>query len=382
MSTEKLYYEDPHLAVFQGEVLSCQAVKRGWEILLDATAFYPEGGGQAADTGYLAGVRVLDTRERDGEVVHLCDGPLAVGSSVEGQIDYEKRFPRMQQHTGEHIVSGIIHRRWGLHNTGFHMGADVITIDFDGVIPPEALPEIEAEANRTVWENLPVRCWYPGPEDLPAIPYRTKKALPWPVRLVEVPGADICACCGVHVAATGEIGLIKLFSSIGFRGGSRMEMACGVQALAALNEAYRQNKLVSQALSAKPEETGAAAQRMNELLAAEKYRRVGIQRQLFRQIAAGYPVGQSVVRFESGLDGAALRELAETVAEATGGRTLILSGSDEAGYAYCLIAGEGEIGPLAQAICRQFGGRGGGKGTCRQGRLTASRQDIERDLAL
>ena len=145
MSTEKLYYEDPHLAVFQGEVLSCQAVKRGWEVLLDATAFYPEGGGQAADTGYLAGVRVLDTRERDGEVVHLCDGPLAVGSSVEGQIDYEKRFPRMQQHTGEHIVSGIIHRRWGLHNTGFHMGADVITIDFDGVVPPEALPEIVSD---------------------------------------------------------------------------------------------------------------------------------------------------------------------------------------------------------------------------------------------
>ena len=224
-----------------------------------ATAFYPEGGGQAGDSGTLNGVRVRSTREREGAVIHLCEAPLEAGAEVTGVIDYDLRFPRMQQHSGEHIVSGILNRRYGCHNTGFHMGADVITIDFDGVIPPQVLPEIEAEANGAVWQNLPVRCWYPSPEELPAIPYRSKKALAWPVRIVEIPGYDCCACCGTHVAATGEIGLIKLLSAVSFRGGTRIEMACGSQALALLNAAYDQNRQVSQAFSAKITETGEAA---------------------------------------------------------------------------------------------------------------------------
>ncbi len=164
MQTRKLYYEDSHLRRFTAQVLACEENGQNYRVILDATAFYPEGGGQGADTGILGGVRVLDTREAGETVVHFCDGPLAPGSTVEGQIDYDARFLRMQQHSGEHIVSGIINRRFGYHNTGFHMGADCITIDFDGVIPPEMLPEIEAEANRAVWQNLPIRCWYPSQE--------------------------------------------------------------------------------------------------------------------------------------------------------------------------------------------------------------------------
>ena len=234
MQTRKLYYEDSHRSCFTATVISCEQGKAGWEVTLDATAFYPEGGGQAGDTGTLGAVRVLDTRERGEQVVHLCDGPLEAGSSVEGQIDYAPRFLRMQQHSGEHIVSGIIHRRYGYHNTGFHMGSEIITIDFDGIIPPQDLADIEREANEAVWKNLPVSCAYPGPEELQTIPYRSKKALPWPVRIVRVPGFDSCACCGTHVKATGEIGLIKLISVMGFRGGTRMEMACGSAALAVM----------------------------------------------------------------------------------------------------------------------------------------------------
>ena len=173
METRKLYYEDSHLAVFTARVLSCHRTAKGYEVILDSTAFYPEGGGQAADTGTLGAVRVLDTRERDEAVVHLCDGPLETGTEVEGRIDYEARFRRMQQHSGEHIVSVIIHRRYGYHNTGFHMGSDIITIDFDGVIPAEDLPAIEAEANGAVWQNLPVKCWYPSETELPHVFYRT-----------------------------------------------------------------------------------------------------------------------------------------------------------------------------------------------------------------
>ena len=190
METRKLFYEDSHLARFTAQVLSCEQTEKGYEVILDATAFYPEGGGQEGDIGTLDSVRVLDTHERQGQVVHYCDGPLAPGQQVEGRIDYARRFARMQQHTGEHIVSGILFRRYGCHNVGFHMGNETITIDLDHVVPPEDLPDIEQEANHAVWQNLAVSCTYPSPEELETIAYRSKKALPWPVRIVQVPGFD------------------------------------------------------------------------------------------------------------------------------------------------------------------------------------------------
>jgi len=376
MQTRKLYYEDSHLARFTATVLSCEAVKDKFEILLDATAFYPEGGGQAADTGSLGSVRVLDTRERGETVVHLCDGALEIGATVEGQIDYPARFRRMQQHSGEHIVSGIIHRRYGYHNTGFHMGSDIITIDFDGIIPAEDLKEIEAEANGAVWQNLSVKCWYPSEEELPGVFYRTKKALPWPVRIVQVPGFDSCACCGTHVKATGEIGLIKLFSVMGFRGGTRMEMACGSSALKLLNEAYEQNRLVSQAFSAKIGETGSAAQKMNEVLARQKFRITGLERRIFRDIAAGYGGKGDVLHFEEGLDNTAVRELADTIARDCGGTAAVFSGSDEGGYAYALVTRQGDLRALNKEMTAALAGRGGGKPICQQGSVRASQTQI------
>ena len=331
---------------------------------------------RAADSGVLGGVRVLDTRERGETVVHLCDKPLLPGQAVEGRIFWENRFARIQQHSGEHIVSGIIHRRFGYHNTGFHMGSDVITIDFDGVIPEAALAEIEAEANGAVWSNLPLHIWYPSPEELPNVPYRTKKALPWPVRIVEVPGFDICACCGTHVSATGEVGIIKLFSAVNFRGGTRMEMACGGQALNILNETYAQNKLVSQAFSAKIFETGAAAQRVNELLAGLKFQLTGIQRKLFAQTAAGYENAGNVLHFEEGLDGTGTRELADAIAGHCGGWAAVFSGTDSEGYGFCLAAREGDLRPLCKEMTAALHGRGGGKPAFQQGRVQAKKEEI------
>ena len=331
MQTQKRYYEDSHMARFTATVLSCAQTEKGYEVILDATAFYPEGGGQAADTGTLGAARVLDTRERGETVIHLCEKPLTVGETVEGIIDYAARFHRMQQHSGEHIVSGIINRRYGYHNTGFHMGSDIVTIDFDGVIPAEDIPSIEAEANSAVWQNLTVKCWYPSEEELPSVFYRTKRALPWPVRIVQIPGFDSCACCGTHVQATGEIGVIKLFSAIGFRGGTRMEMACGESALKLLNQAYEQNRQVSQAFSAKIQETGAAARRMNEVVAQQKFRITGLERQIFSAVAAGYAGKGNVCHFEEGLDNVAVRELADAIAEQCGGWAAVFSGSDVEG---------------------------------------------------
>lgn len=375
--TEKLYYRDCHLAQFRASVTGCTPTEKGYLVTLDATAFYPEGGGQACDLGTLGGVRVLDVQERDGEILHLCDGALQVGDQVDGAIDDARRFDLMQQHTGEHIVSGIIHRRFGYHNTGFHMGADVTTIDFDGIIPVEALAEIEAEANGALWKNLPVRCWYPSPEELPTVSYRTKRALPWPVRIVEIPGYDCCACCGVHTAATGEVGLIKLFSAVGFRGGTRMELACGRRALDMLNLAFAQNTQVSQAFSAKWTETGTAAAKMNEALAAEKYRAIGLQRRLIAGIAQRYDNCGNVVHFEPGLDAGLLRELADAIAQRCGGIAAVFSGDDRTGYGFCILARTGDLRPLGKAMTQSLSGRGGGRADAQQGRVNASRAQIE-----
>ena len=377
METRKLYYEDSHMTAFSATVCSCEQTEKGWEVILDATAFYPEGGGQAADTGSLNGIRVKDTRERGETVVHFCEAALEVGSTVKGIIDWAPRFHRMQQHSGEHIVSGIINRRYGYHNVGFHMGSDIITIGFDGVIPAEDLAELEAEANGAVWQNLAVKCWYPSEEELPNVFYRTKRALPWPVRIVQVPGFDSCACCGTHVKSTGEIGLIKLFSVMGFRGGTRMEMACGSSALKLLNNAYEQNKQVSQAFSAKIEETGAAARRMNEVEAQLKYRIVGLEKRIFTGIADSFAGKGDVVHFEENLDNTAVRDLADAIAEKCGGTAAVFSGSDEGGYAFCLVTRNGDLRTLGKEMTKALNGRGGGKPAFQQGRVNAPRTAIE-----
>jgi len=377
MQTRKLYYEDSHMDRFTAKVLSCEKTEKGFEVILDATAFYPEGGGQAADTGSLNGIRVLDTRERGECVVHLCEAAVEPGTAVEGIIDYENRFQRMQQHSGEHIVSGIINRRYGYHNVGFHMGSDIITIDFDGVIPAEDLASLEAEANRAVWQNLKVKCWYPSEEALPQVFYRSKRALPWPVRIVEIPGFDSCACCGTHVKATGEIGLIKLFTVMGFRGGTRMEMSCGSSALKLLNSAYEQNRQVSQAFSAKLEETGAAARRMNEVEAQLKYRIVGLEKRIFDRIAASLTGKGDVIHFEEDLDNTAVRDLADTIAEVCGGTAAVFSGNDENGYAFCLVTRQGDLRQLGKDMTKALNGRGGGKPVFQQGRVQAKKAEIE-----
>lgn len=372
MHSVKKYYEDCHLRHFEATVTACEKTEKGYEIILDATAFYPEGGGQACDRGTLGSVRVLEVREEGESVIHLCDGPLMPGDIVEGSIDWERRFDQMQQHTGEHIVSGIVHRLYGFDNTGFHVGADVITVDFDGIIPQEDIPKIETEANRVVWQNLTLRCWYPSEEELPNVGYRTKRALPWPVRIVEIPGVDKCACCGVQVAMTGEVGLVKLFSCVKFHQGVRIEMACGSRALALLNAAYDQNRQVSQAFSAKIFETGEAARAMNKRLADSEFRATGLQKQIFDQIAQGYRGKGNVLLHRPDCPPADLRELADRIADVCGGIAFLYSGSN-----ICLASRTDDLKEIGKELKARFNARGGGKPGFFQGTLTATVEELE-----
>ena len=381
MKTNKLFYADTHLVEFSATVVDCFESKKGFEVELDRTAFYPEGGGQAADKGTLNGIPVLHVHEDGERVLHLVEKPLTIGKTVIGTVDYAHRFDLMQQHTGEHIVSGIINKRYGFHNVGFHMGIQSITIDFDGIIPAEDLPEIERLANEAVYQNIPLNIWTPSPEELPDVFYRTKRALPWPVRIVQVPGYDSCACCGLHVARTGEIGLIKLFSCVKFRNGSRIEMLCGKRAFDFLSRNYEQNRMVSGAFSAKLLETGEAAKKMNELLDTQKRRIAELETQSYRSLAAKCAGKGDTLVIREGLDSVGVRKLADLIADSCGGTAAVFSGSGGEAMSYCLIRKGGDLRSFNKEMTSALDGRGGGKPECQMGTVRCVENAIRMHFA-
>ena len=373
--TRKLYYEDAFIKEFTAKVLSCEEGKGGYQVILDQTAFYPEGGGQPCDKGALGDAVVTDVQEMGEEIVHFCDKPLT--GTVAGKIDWSRRFDLMQQHTGEHILSGVICAKYGCNNVGFHISSDTVTIDFDAMIPAEDLEALENSANRAIWENTPVLATYPSPEELKNIPYRSKKALDGAVRIVEVPGFDCCACCGTHLKTAAQVGVIKILSMVKFHQGVRMEIVCGKRAFAHYQKVWEQNKLVSAAFSAKPLETGAAAQRMNEALAAEKFRATGLQKKLLTLTAESYVNQKDVFHFAEGLEPAQVRELADAIAAKITGTAAVFCGNS-----FCLVNKNGDVKELGKKLTEKFGGRGGGKPGIFQGSLNATDAEIRDFLKL
>ena len=378
METRKLYENDSHLRAFQAQVLSCVSAENGWDVILDQTAFYPEGGGQPWDTGVLGGTAVTAVLEKDGQILHRCAGPLQPGDTVSGEIDWSRRFDLMQQHSGEHIVSGLIHGTYGYDNVGFHMGQDIITIDFNGELMPEQLAEIETRANEIVWQDLPVQVSYPDREALAALPYRSKKELTGQVRLVEYPGVDLCACCGTHVTRTGEIGLIRILSCQKFRGGVRMEMLCGGRALRHDQAVSVQNHRISNLLSAKPLETAGAAERMSQELGQLKYRLAQTEERLFRMQAETLTGAGDTLLLEPGLDPDGVRRLAIAVSETCGGRAAVFSGRDADGYKYAVCQAGGDLRTWGKVLNEALRGRGGGKPNFIQGSVAATEAEIRR----
>ena len=376
MEVKKLYYADSHLKDFSAVVTGCEEVKGGWAVTLDATAFYPTGGGQECDLGILGGARVLDVKEQGENILHLCDTPLEVGAEVTGTIDWERRFDHMQQHSGEHLVMGQIYQKFGYHNVGFHMGGHLVTIDLDGPVTWEDLMEIERRTNQIICRNIPVKTWYPSPEELPNVKYRTKKQLPWPVRIVEFGGEDVCACCGTHVKSTGEIGLVKFVSCVKFKEGVRIEMASGRRATELYQQIFEQNRQVSQTFSAKILETGSAARKFNDMLTQEKYRAIGLQRKIFGAIAQSYAGRERAVHFEADLQPGQVRELADAIGEKAD-TAVVYSGSDAAGYSICILSKTQDTRALGKEVNAALNGRGGGKPGAFQGSLKATKEQIE-----
>ena len=365
---EKLYQQDPFLTRFTAQVVSCAADKGGWSVVLDRTAFYPEGGGQPWDTGTLNGIPVTQVQEQDGAVVHTCAARLEPGTQVEGAVNWARRFDLMQQHSGEHIVSGLIHSTYGYDNVGFHLGSDLVTIDFNGPLEEEDLRDIELRANQYIWEDRPVSVTYPTTKELAALDYRSKKAISGQVRIVSFPGADTCACCGTHVASAGQVGLVKLLSVQKFREGVRVELLCGGRALSYLDRVLGQNRRISNLLSAKPFETAGGVERLLGENQDLKTRLARMEEARFAQLADGLAGAGDVILFEEGLSPDGLRRLCDAVLQVCGGRCACFSGGDGEGYKYAIglrrrsallcegtESGPGRPGRRQAGLCSGFG---------------------------
>lgn len=375
--TEKLYDKDSHLKEFTGTVLSCKKTGEKYAVTLNQTAFFPEGGGQQSDRGYIGGAYISDVQIKNGEILHFADKPLSVGQAYDCKLDFDFRFRNMQNHSGEHIISGIVHRLYGFNNVGFHLGAEM-TMDFDGELTRRQLDEIEDLANKAVYENLPVKAYYPTDEELKQLDYRSKLDLKENVRIVEIKGVDVCACCAPHVKATGEIGIIKILDFEKYKGGVRLIVKCGADALRDYREKYKNVLEISNLLSAKQFEVSAAVVRLNEQLSAEKAAAAALKKRLIAEKAAGFePDTDKTAVFENGLDIKELQLLADALCKKAGGIRGAFSGTDGA-FSFAICGEETALGEFFAKFKAAFNTRGGGRNGIRQGTVCADRAEIER----
>lgn len=376
--TEKLFYEDSHLETFSANVISCEPSGKTFKVVLDRTAFFPEGGGQDPDTGILGGVRVTDVQEKDGIIWHVVDEKIEAGAQVTGHIDWKERFSRMQQHTGEHIVSGLIHAKFGYNNVGFHLGEEVCTLDLDGPITKEQLKEIEEDANAAVFANLPVVVSYPSKEKLKEMEYRSKIEIEGQVRIVTIPGYDVCACCAPHVKRTGEVGLIKFIHMQNYKGGVRITMVCGGRALGDYRAKEESVKAIMFSLSAKEELIAEAVERLKEENASLKVKVQMAQQEILRFKAEKIePCQKCVCLFEEELFGNGPRELMNLVLDRRVTICGIFAGSDEEGYRYVIGSRTEDVRKIAKDLNAVFTGRGGGKHEMVQGSLVGVKNEIQ-----
>lgn len=380
--TEKLYYGNQYQTEGTATVLACRPVEAKqnaaacWEVVLDRTVFYPTGGGQPCDLGTLNGVAVTDVSERGEEIVHRVTAPLSVGSEAVMAVDWDRRFDLMQQHSGEHLISGVIHSRFGYENVGFHMGAEEITIDYSGELTRQQMQEVEDAVNRLIWRDLPCTVSVPDAETLRTIPYRSKKELTGAVRIVRFEDADICACCGLHVRRTGEIGLVKLLSVERFHSGCRMELLCGGRAVRRFQTVFDQNRQVSGLLSAKPDRTAEAVRTLRANLDAAKLRAGALEARLFALQAECYAGAPFVLLFEDALTPDSLRRLTDALVKRADGLCAVFTGADGA-YQYALASKTSDLRELVRRLNAACHGRGGGKAGFVQGSVAASRSELE-----
>lgn len=378
--TERLFDQSSRLSSFSARVISCEPISDGkYRLLLDRTAFFPEEGGQSSDGGVIGGIRVLHVAETDGLIWHTVTGKLTEGETVDCEIDFEARFRKMQNHTGEHIVSGLIHKLYGYENVGFHLGESDMTADFDGELDGEAIRKIELLANRAVFECRAVHAYYPSRAELEALEYRSKSDLAGEdIRIVEIEGIDACACCAPHVENTGEIGLIKLLDVIRYKGGARIHMRCGYEALEDYRYRYEQIKRISGTISAKQEQVSQGVCRLLEENGRLKGSISALKHELMLcKIERIEHTRKPIVIFEDTDDLIYARGFVNEAVGRTESFFAFFAGNDDRGYKYIISSESVSLGELSKGLRERFGCKGGGSDKMIQGSCSAKRRDIE-----
>ena len=379
-ATQKLYEIDSELYEFEARVIACEQTEQGgYAIELDRTAFFPEGGGQYADRGTLDGVDVRDVQIKDDRIWHYTATAFDVGMTVVGQLDAEERFVRMQNHSGEHILSGIAHAKWGLENVGFHLGDREMTMDFNGELTEEQLCELELAANRAVWANTAIHAEYPEAKTLAALSYRSKLDLADNVRIVTIEGVDACACCAPHVKRTGEIGLIKIVSAIHHKGGMRLWVLCGGWVLADYTSKHEDILTITRKQSVKPWQAVEAVDKLTDDLLATRAALSAARRELSEaKLTAAIPDEQgNLLFFEQEMDANVQRGMADHGADrVTDGICGVFCATDS-GYRYVCVSRSKPLRALGKEMNAQLSGRGGGSDAMIQGTLGATKEQIE-----
>jgi len=381
--TEKLYDLDSGVSKFDCKVVELYAEQDKLIVITDRTAFFPEGGGQTSDVGYLQDAYVENVLIERGKIKHIvenCEENLQkfrVGAALHGKVDMKKRFSDMQQHTGEHIFSGIVHKLYGYDNVGFHLGSENVTLDFNGVLEHNDVCKVERLVNKAVWDNLEVHVFYPKEEEISELDYRSKKEINEALRLVEIPGVDLCACCAPHVKRTGEIGIVEVVSFEKYKGGTRLNILCGERALADIRKKLDENHKVSNLLSAKETETADMVKKLKDDNASLNFALHGKERELLKLKAESVLPSEIIIEFCESADANTLREFADLLSDKAKKFAAVFGEGDS--YKYVIISKTGyDVGALAKRLNQAFGGRGGGRGGIVQGSLTGSREDIER----
>lgn len=394
--TIKLYDGDAYATEFEADIISCEPNKaddKRFDIILNQTLFFPEEGGQSPDMGILGGYRVVDVQIKNGVITHTVEtsagdccevekeAELAAGVHVQGKIDWQHRFYNMQQHSGEHIFSGIVHSRFGFENVGFHLSDSVVTMDFSGVISPEDIAEVEHEVNVAISKNIPIEVTYPSRAELAQLEYRSKIEIEGQVRIVTVPGYDVCACCAPHVKRTGEIGMLKVMNYQNYKGGVRVSILCGFRAL----EAFRQKcDIISELMGIFTTNQEAIVDNVTKLKAVNQSLKSELgtaKSALLDYKVAELPADtDNAVLFECGIDTNTARNCVNALVEKYSGFSAFFMGNDEEGYSFIIGSKNADCNTVAAALRNKLGARGGGKPVMVQGSVKAVKSEIEEVL--
>lgn len=377
--TERLFEKDAYCRNFTADVVSCEEKDGFFFVVLDKTAFFPEGGGQAPDKGTINGINVLDVQEKNGIIYHKTEKGLNINETVNCEIDWEVRFSRMQSHAGEHIVSGVVHSLFGYDNVGFHMSEKTMTVDFSGPLTAEDIAKVELESNKAVYRNAPITATYPTKEELAEIDYRSKIEPRDGIRLITIEGVDCCACCAPHPAFTGEIGVIKIIDYCPHKGGTRIEMVAGINAFLDYSALHSSVKSVMNLLSAKRDAISVSVEKLQETANNLKYENSKISKKLALASLNPVTVNGCAYAINENMSYDDLRECANNLIDNGARKCILLSKADAENYIYVVSSSENDVKTIVAGINSSFNGKGGGKDNYAQGKLTSDSESALTD---